>query len=153
MRGFSEDDKGRLLLLLMDQELEKFGQLRELGKTQMELLEADDVDAFNMSIDSGQEIIDKISGLHQETQTLMQSYISNLNPDGGAGIEEIETAAARLRDMIAECAGQNDKIAANAKERAGSYMERIGTLRANRKGLDTYIQKIASDPKLFDKKM
>jgi len=142
--NFSGDDAARLLELLR-QEFEIFGRIRELTKEQTELIAADDIEAFNISLDRRQEFIEKINGLHQESEALMQSYML-AGKTGG----ETDAAAKRLRDVISECAALNDKNMAAAKEKAEYYKERSGRLSLGRKSLGSYIHDVENDPEHFD---
>lgn len=150
MNSFSGEDAARLLELL-SQELEIFGRIHELTEGQAELIEADDVDAFNESLDRRQECIEKINGLHQEADVLMQSYMSSLNNDASTGAGVIDAQAGRLREMIAGCAALNEKNMAAAKEKAGSYTKRIGELSLNRKSLGSYMNNTLNNSEIFDK--
>ena len=72
---FSSKEEARLLELLGEEQA-IFERIRALTGEQATLIAADDMEAFNGSLDSRQELIEKINGLHQETNVLMQSYIS-----------------------------------------------------------------------------
>jgi len=148
--NFTVDKKARLLDL-SKQELGLFTQIRGICEKQAELIDADDITAFLESLDRRQDIIEKIDRLHQESDVLMQSYVSYSNTAGGKSFEELEAVTGQLRDMIAECIGLNDKIMEAAKKMAGDYSERISRLNTNREGLGRYRQGLPNDPKMFDK--
>ena len=169
MNNFPRKKEERLLELL-GQELELFGRIREQTAAQAELLKADDSEGFGRSLDERQGIIEKIDGLHQECDALMQSYISFSDPQGdrpatasgGAGpsgaapsgggkIEKIERAALRLREAIAECVELNDKNAALAQDMAEEYIKQIGNLSLKRKSLGKYALGVPNNPEHFDK--
>jgi len=151
LKGFSASIEARLLELL-EQEIDEFEQVRALTMKQTELLESDDIDAFDDSLDRRAALIEKINGLHQEQNVLMQSYISS----GGAGENKKRSAVAkasdRLGEIIAECAEINENNLTVAKEKAGVYISQIGKLSLNRKGLEGYIQGVPNDPEHFDRK-
>jgi hypothetical protein len=147
---FSEDNATRLLELI-GQELELFGRIRELSQDQAELIAQDEIEALNISLDRRQECIDKINGLHQETNVLMQSYMASVGTDGSKKSEEAESAIRRLRDAVSGCVALNEKIMADAQEKAKSYAGRIDELSTGRKGLDSYIHQVPNNPELFDK--
>ena len=149
---FKSDDASRLLELL-DREFEAFGQMLEMTAKQTELIEADDIETFDKSLDTRQKLIEKINGLHQESTPLMQSYISYSNSAGGGAINRIEDARSRLGDIVSECASRNDSLLAAAKEKAGTYTSRIDKLSMGRKSMGAYIQSVANTPEMFDKKM
>jgi len=146
-------DKQSRLLELLGQELEVFRQVSELTKQHTKLLREDDIEAFDKSLDSRQELFDKINGLHQESDILMQSYISFISAEGGEKIGAIETAAAQLREMISDCLATNNENTTSAKEKAEDYIKQIGKLSLGRKSLGAYVQQMPNDPEMFDKKM
>ena len=152
MSEFTVDSAGDLLERL-GKELEILGRVRELTEKQAELLAADDIDGFNMSLDGRQEHIERINGLHQESDVLMQSYMSYQASSGGKSIKEIDETLARIRDVLAECAALNDGNITAAKEKAEGYIKQIGKLSLNRKSLGAYIQDVENKPEIFDKKM
>jgi len=144
-------DKVKRLLELLNQEIELFGRICETTEKQAELLLADDLDAFDSSLDSRQVLIEKINGLHQESDILVQSYVSYAVFAAGEKIGEIENAVAKRRDLIAECVAQNDKNTIAAKEKAEDFVERIGQLSLRRKSLELYTQDLPNNPEMFDK--
>jgi len=148
---FSPDNEKRLLELL-EREFELFKKILELTGEQTELLTADDADAFNKSLDVRQALIEEINGLHQESDILMQSYMSVQEQPGGDRAGEIEAAAARLRDVIAQSAAINEKNTVAAKDKAEEYIRQIGKLSLNRKSIGAYIQGVPNEPEHFDKK-
>jgi len=148
---FSRDDEARLLELL-GEELEIFERIRGLTGKQAELLSADDIEAFDESLDRRQILIEEINGLHQEASGLMQSYISFSGAGGGSKIDAVEIAAERLREVISECAEQNEKNTAAAKEMAEDYIKRIGKLSLSRKSLGAYALNVPNNSELFDRK-
>ena len=152
MKQFTQDVKARLLEML-GQEREVFGQIHKITGKQTELISADDVVAFDESLDQRQKLIDKINGLHQETNVLMQSYVAYSKSAGGKKIAEIEDAHAQLKDMIAKCAELNGKNEAALKEKSKEYSQRIDKMSLNRKTIGSYIQSIENTPELFDKMM
>ena len=146
-------DNAEDLLEPLRQELEILGRISEQTKRQAEMITADDIDGFNGSLGSRQEHIEKINRLHQESDVLMQSYLSYRDSAGGKGVKEIDETIALIRDALAECSALNDINITAAKEKAEGYIKQIGKLSLNRKSLGAYIQDIENKPEMFDKKM
>jgi len=151
VNGFSRDEETRLLELL-GQELELFKQIREMTNKQVELLAQDDVESFDESLDLRQEIIEEINGLHQESEILMQSYVSFSGTQSKEKTASIETAVDNIRAVIEECIGMNNKNEAEAAEKAEDYIMRIGKLSLTRKSIGKYAQSVPNNPEFFDKK-
>jgi len=158
---FTSKEETRLLELLVEEQV-IFEQIRALTGIQAELLAADDVEAFNYSLDSRQELIEKINGLHQETDVLMQSYIAFSGQEEGAGgagetgagakSAGVEAAMELRRSLIAECAAMNARNSAAANEMAEKYSKRIEQLDLSRKSLGAYALGVSNNSELFDKK-
>ena len=140
------------MIALLGEELAVFEQIRDLTGKQTDLLAVDDVKALDESLDRIQELIGKINGLHQESDVLMQSYISFSDSAGGGKDPGIETAVEKLRGVIAECAELNEKNTTLAKETAEEYIKRIGKLSLSRKSLGAYAAQVPNNSELFDKK-
>jgi len=149
--NFSRNDESRLLVLL-GEELEIFRQIGSLSIKQAELLAADDMEAFEGSLERRQGLIEKINGLHQETDLLMQSYMSFSDAGTGEVSDAIETTAGQLKEIIADCVSTNDKNMVAAKEKAEEYIKKIGKLSLGRKSLGAYAQTLPNNSELFDKK-
>ena len=73
MNGYSPDDEKRLIDLLTAQE-KTMKRILALTEEQSQMLEADDVDGFDLSLDRRQTAIEEFDRLHQESVALMQSY-------------------------------------------------------------------------------
>ena len=138
--------------MLLSEELAIFGQIRELTVKQADILAADDLEALDESLSRRQELIEKINGLHQETDLLMQSYISFSKAGNGKEIEAIAGASETLRGVIAECAALNEKNISSAKGMNEEYVKRIDDLSQTRKGIGAYAQNMPNDSELFDAK-
>ena len=151
MIDFSRENEARLLDLL-GMEHEAFEQIREFTNEQKDLIAADDIDAFDKSLDCRAELIKKINGLHQESDVLMQSYISYSSSADGKIIVAVDEAIGRLQAVIADCAALNEKNTAAAKEKAEEYIKQIGKLSLTRKSLGKYAQSVPNSSELFDKK-
>ena len=151
MNGFSRDERARLLKLL-GREIELMGQIYELTEKQTEVLAADDISAFDSLLDSRQELIEKINGLHQESDILMQSYLSSPDPLVGGKPGEIDEAVAERQDLFARCAALNEENAKAATEKAEGYIKRIGKLSMSRKSMELYAPGLPSQPEMIDKK-
>jgi len=149
--GFSKEQETRLLKQLGD-ELELWKEMRELTEKQAQSLEADDADALDGSIESRQGLIEKINGLHQETDLLMQSYNSFLKTKPGKKSAAVEEATEKLRIIITGCVELNEKNIEAAKGLAKGYTEKIGKSSETRKGLGAYAQNVPNNSELFEKK-
>ena len=151
MSVFTADDEARLLALL-EQELVLIAQISGLTEEQTGMIAQDDIDSFDRSLDGRRELIDEIDKLHQETEVLMQSYMSRAGAkDAGGRIKAVDDLVTRISDALAGCAGTNDKNIKAAQEKAEEYISRIGKLSLSRKSLGAYIQDVGNDPELFDK--
>ena len=139
------------LLNNLSEELKLLGQVRELTLKQSGILAEEDIEAFDSSLDRRQEYIEKINGLHQETNILMQSYVSFSNAPDGRKNDGIESLQTQIHALIAECARINDKNSAVAKEKNEDYVKRIGDLSLKRKSLGKYALGVPNDSELFDK--
>ena len=151
MSEFSQDRRARLLELL-DKEIELFGRIYELTVKQAELLAADDIEAFDKSLDNRQTLIEKINGLHQDTGILMQSYVSFADSNSGKKIDAIEKAEAKRMDILTQCASLNEKNSLAANEVTETYTKKIDKLTMTRKGLEIYTPGMTNNSELFDKK-
>ena len=151
MIKFSLEDEARLLELLREEQA-IFGQIRELSENQSALLKEDDAELFVIKLDEGQQLIEKINGLHQEEKPLMQSYLSLSGTPGGRKNAGIESAIEALRGEIAACADLNERNMALAKEKTGEYSKKIEKLNASRQTLGKYVQDIPPESGMFDKK-
>ena len=150
MSKFESVDIKRLSELL-DDELKLYGQIRKLTEKQAGLLAKDDIDAFNSSLDKREELIEKIKGLHQEKDPLMQSYIS-LSDSEKSKNGDIEKLKAQVREALAECGRLNDENIAAMKEKTEEHTKRIDEQSAKRKGIGGYAQSVPNTPEMFDKK-
>ena len=151
MNTFPQDKEKRLLELL-EQELELFDRIREQTIAQAEMLEAEDTDGFDRALDVRQGTIEKINGLHQEQNVLMQSYVSFSNAPDGTKIDAIELAIGKIGALVEECVRLNDLNIAEAKEKTEEYIKQIGKLSLRRKSLGKYALGVPNDPELFDRK-
>jgi len=149
--GYSQENEARLLKLL-EKELELLEQMLKLTERQTSLLAEDEVDAFDRSLDSRQQVIEQINGLHQESDALMQSYVSFSTSAGGVKNETIEAANEQIRSALTECAALNEKNIVEVKAKAEDYMRRIGKLSLSRKSLGAYAHTVPNGSELFDKK-
>ena len=134
---------------LLCKELEIFEQIRKLTEKQAALLVRDDIESFTRSLDKRQELIEKINGLHQESDPLMQSYISAPAGEKSAGIDDLKE---KIRDIVEACAELNEKNTAEMKARAEAQTEKIDKHSAKRKGIGGYAQAVPNVPEMFDKK-
>lgn len=148
---FSPEDEKRLSGLV-GQRLGIVKQILQLTEKQTEILAADDLAAFERSLDNRQELIEQINGLHQETNILMQSYLSFSESEGGRRITAIDEAAGDFKEILEQCISINDKNTAAAREKAEDYLKQAGKLNQGRKSLGAYIQGVPNEPELFDRK-
>ena len=143
-------DMGRLSKLLSD-ELDIYRQIHKLTEKQTELLAEDDIDAFNISLEKREALIEQIKGLHQDSKPLMQSYVSNTkngkNTDTG-----IDSLKKQIREIIEACAGINDRNMTIVKDMTQKHSKKIEEKSAQRKGIGGYAQAVTNLPELFDKK-
>ena len=151
MSKYTKISETRLLELLRE-ELELFAQMREQTIKQAGLLAADDVEAFDKSLDLRQGLIEKINGLHQESDVLMQSYISYSTAPSGKKSGAVDEARAKLRSIITECHDQNTKNIALIKEKSEGHTKRIEELSTSKKTLGAYALTVPDNSELFDKK-
>jgi len=140
------------LLELQKQEIGLFERLREITKEQAEMLAADDAEAFDRSLDRSSEIIEKIEGLHQESEILMQSYTSNLPPAHAEKNDPVLIAANQIKDALSECARLHEINSAAAKAKADSYITGAGKLNVRRRSLGLYTQALTNSPTMFDRR-
>ena len=157
MNDLSQDkqdkqDRETRLLELLEKEIGYFGQIRELTQQQAKLLEEDEAESLDASLDSRWKLIEEINGLHQESDVLMQSYVSFAYSGDGHTVESIERAVTRRQELIAECVALNERNTTAAKEKAESYIRRIGKLSMSRKSLEVYIPDLPNTPELIDRK-
>jgi hypothetical protein len=151
MSGFPKEDEAKLLELVAQQQ-NLFAQIRKLTQEQAGLIASEDVEGLDKSLDRRQKHIEKIKGLHQESDALMQSYISSREAPGGTKIKAIETAAANLREDVTQCAGLDAKNAEALKAKADAYLKQREKLAASRKSIGLYAQGGTNNSELFDKK-
>jgi len=147
---FSSADSKQLSKLLSD-ELELYGQIRKLTEKQTELLTKDDIDAFDKSLDKRAELIEKIKGLHQDSDPLMQSYVSFSSDEKNkdSGIEKLND---QIREALEICAALNDKNTTAMNEKTQEQAKKIEKQSAKRKGIGGYAQSVPNTPEVFDKK-
>ena len=150
MSKFASADMERLSKLLGD-ELEIYGQIRKLTEKQTELLAKDDIDAFNISLDKREKLIEKIKGLHQESDPLMQSYAS-LPESGEKTDSDIDTLKGQIREVLVVCSKLNDENIAAMKKKTKEHTKKIDKQSAKRKGIGGYAQAVPNTPEVFDKK-
>ena len=151
MSDFSREKDERFLEVL-GRERELFEQLFEILGEQAGLIAADDIEAFDKALEKGRNITQKIDGLHQETSLLMQSYALHSNSGDGRESDAVETLMGQLRDITAKCAELNEKITAEAKNKAAQYTQEINRLNLSRKSIGLYAQGVANNPEHFDRK-
>ena len=150
MSKFDKGNEERLIKLL-EEEKELFVKMKEQTVKQMELLAADEIEEFSESLDLREKLKEKINGLHQESDTLMQSYISSLAPGGRGKVKAIEKLKDEIREIISECKEMNDKNFKTAKSKIEEYTKRIKELDTSKKTFNAYTIDIPDNSELFDK--
>ena len=140
------------LLELLGEATALAGRVAGIAKEQAEMLASDDLESFNKLLDNGQEIINKINGLHQESEALMQSYASFVSSANGKKIAAIEIAAARFVELLEQCAQLNKKNLDDAREKTDGFIRQIGNMSMKRKSLGLYAQPSGENSARFDKK-
>ena len=139
------------LLDLKKREHDILAQILKLTEDQAGFLAADDIEGFDKSLSSRQQLIEGIDRLHQESDGLMQSYISYSESPEGTKIRDIEELRRQIRDLLEKCSIQNERNAAAAKEILQGYTDRINELNISKKGIQSYIQTVESNSELIDK--
>jgi len=161
----SSEDIARLSKLL-GEELDYYKKIRKLTEEQVELLGKDDMEAFNSSLIKREELIEKIKGLHQEKEPLMQSYASLSKSDftqseitpgenpqsGGKQNKKIDNLNKQIREIIEVCVEINDKNILSVEEKTQNLAKKIDEQSAKRKGIGGYVQSVPNTPEMFDKK-
>ena len=150
MSKFNNDDEIRLLELLTEQ-LELFRQVKEQTIKQTQLMEADDIEAFSISLDSRESLIEKINGLHQESNILMQSYISKPATGDYGKTKEIEELRNSIKNIITECQEMNINNTKSAQNKKDEYTKRINELDKSKKTFNAYSLDIPDNSEHFDR--
>jgi len=148
--NFSSADTEKLSELLV-KELDLYGQIRKLTESQTELLTGDDISALDSSLDKRAELIEKIKGLHQESNPLMQSYVS-FSKGAKNSIIEIDKLSKQIQDELEICNELNIKNIAFMNEKTEEQAKKIDEQSAKRKGIGGYAQSVPNTPEMFDKK-
>ena len=150
MSNFSSADTERLSKLLSE-ELEFYSKIRKLTEEQTELLAKDDIEAFDNSLDKRETLIEKIKGLHQDSNPLMQSYVS-FSSDGNKTDDKIDDLKKQIREQLEICAELNDKNMETMKLKTEEHTKKIDEQSAKRKTIGGYAQSVPNTPEMFDKK-
>ena len=148
MSLLAPSDTGRLMELL-EEELKIYGQIRKQTEKQAQLLAKDDIETFNSSLEKRAKLIEKIKGLHQESDPLMQSYISLAKDERNSEIDAINE---EIRKALEICSRLNvDNITA-MKEKTEEHTKKIKKQSEKRKTIGGYAQSVPNTPEMFDKK-
>ena len=150
MSKLASADMERLSKLLGN-ELEIYGEIQKLTEKQADLLAKDDIEGFDSSLDKRAELIEKIKGLHQESDPLMQSYVS-VSTNEDTTDSKIEELRKQINEILEVCAGLNDKNIASMKVKTEEHTKKIDEQRAKGKGIGGYAQSVPNTPEVFDKK-
>jgi len=134
---------------LLSEELELYEKIRKITEEQSNLLAKDDIEAFNISLDKREKLIEEIKGLHQESNPLMQSNALTSSGEKNSKIEELKK---KIHEELEACALTNDKNLNTLKEKKESLTKEIDEKSAKRKGIGGYVQSVPNTPEMFDKK-
>jgi septation ring formation regulator EzrA len=138
------------LIELLEKELALFEKMKELGNKQAEFLAADEIEEFDNSLVSAEKLKEKINGLHQESDTLMQSYISSTGLGGRGKVRQIEEVRDKIRNALKECMELNEKNRTTASNKMTGYSDRIKELDKSRKTFGAYAIAIPDNSEHFD---
>jgi len=144
---FESSDKAKLQDYL-SQEFETFEKIQKLTEKITEQISTDKIEALDKSLDKRQELIEKINGLHQESNPLMQSYVSLEEVID----KEIERLMEQIREIAEICAKANDINMNAIKVKKQEQTNKIEKQSAKRKGISGYAQAIPHSPEVIDKK-
>ena len=132
----------------LTQELESFEQIKKLTEKIAEQIDTEKIEALDKSLSKRQELIEKINGLHQESNPLMQSYVQA----SGLKNSEVDRLVERIRETTQICAKLNDENINTIKAMSEEQVDKIDKQSAKRKGISGYAQAIAYSPEVIDKK-
>jgi len=144
-------DDGAKLLELLRQQQGICKQLLSLTTAQKKLIEADDMEAFNKSLDARQELMDQYDGQQQQVGDLMVTYTDFSKANDGKRIAQIEKAREQLMELLEKCFVENGSNEALAKEKSEAYSAKISDMNQKRKGIGSYIQNVESNSDFIDK--
>ena len=150
MSTFTTADIERLSTLLSD-EYELYKKIHKQTEEQTELLNKDDIEAFNASLDKREKLIEQIKGLHQESAPLMQSYVS-FTSGGKNYIKEIDRLKKQIREELEFSGKLNETNIETMKNKTEEHTKRIDEQSAKRKGIGGYAQSVPNTPEVFDRK-
>ena len=150
MSNNSSADTKRLAELL-EEEKNIYENIRKSTEKQTELLAKDDIEAFNKSLDERAGLIEKIKGLHQESNPLMQSYVS-LSAGGNNIDDEVETLKKQIRELLEICHKTNEININVMGDKTLEHSVKIDEQKAKRIGIGGYAQSVPNTSEMFDKK-
>jgi transcriptional regulator of NAD metabolism len=139
------------LLEMLKEELGLFEQMKAQTVKQTELLAEDKIDEFIESLDKREELKEKINGLHQESNVLMQYYISSTVRGGRGKVRAIDKLREQNRVIIAECHKINEENIKAAGEKMEEYTKRLKEMDTEKKTFDAYTVDIPDNSEHFDK--
>ena len=144
-------EKETQLIALLEEKLKLFKQMKEQGEKQTEYLSKDEIEAFSESLEKGEKLKEKINGLHQESEVLMQSYMSSYQQGGRGKVKAIDNLREKIREIIVECQSINDKNYETAKGKTEEYTKRLKELDTSKKTLNAYSMDLPENSEHFDK--
>ena len=148
-KNTSADNKR--LLELLSEKLEIYKKIQKNTEEQAQLLDKDDIEALESSLDKREKLISKINGLHQESEPLMQSYVS-LSAEDKKEFPEIPKLENEIREILTNCAKLNEANISLMTEKTEKHTKKIEEHSAKRKGIGGYAQSVPNTPEVFDKK-
>ena len=137
------------LTKLLNGELKLLEKMKELTDEQARQIEADEFDGLGELLNERQALIEKINGLHQESNPLMQSYVSS--SDYGA-VLQIDNLRNKIKQTLLECKELNEKNVGALADKTKDHTEKIDQQSTKIKGIGGYAQAVTSTSERFDKK-
>jgi flagellar biosynthesis/type III secretory pathway chaperone len=148
----SKDDAqgANKLIELLSEELELFEQIYKATEKQSKILNVEDYDieAFDKLIDKRQELIEKINGLHQKSNPMMQSFVTSPSYKKDSEVEKLKE---KIQSKVKQCANLNDENMAIISDKTDNQKDKIEKQSAKRKGIGGYAQAVPNTPEVFDR--
>ena len=151
MGKFSEGDFLKLIDLLTEKK-KLADEFLELTCKQAEIIAAEDINALNVSIEKRQQVIEKLIGLHQEIQFLMQSYASSHAAQTEEGSRKVRQMEEQTENAIREAISKNNENAEAIKKQMEYVGQEARKIDLERKSIGMYNNISAlTTSELFDK--
>ncbi|MDR2599619.1 MAG: flagellar protein FlgN [Oscillospiraceae bacterium] len=138
------------LIELLSEKLELFEQIYKATEKQSKILSDEDYDieAFDKLIDKRQELIEKINGLHQKLDPMMQSFVSSPSYKKDSEIEKLKD---KIQNKVKECSDLNNENMEIISDKTDNQKDKIEKQSAKRKGIGGYAQAVPNTPEVFDR--